>query len=159
LTVLASAAFGSAVFVTAVAMIMAISASVRSASLAPPQPGEEAPEFSLPNLDGNSIALSDFRGKRVVIVFWADWCQECKPLVDGLNELRAEGIPVLAINVMESSARAQAAAARQWMKYDVLMDRSGDVTKLYRVQSLPNVFVVDERGIVSRQTYDVPDVH
>jgi len=156
-TITASVTFGIAVFVGAVVMMMSVAESVRSASITrSPEAGDTAPHFALPDLKGNVVDLTEFRGKRVVVVFWADWCPHCKEIVPDLNWLHADGIPVLAINLLESKERVAASVAESKIQYRVLLDRQGVVGRLYGAQAIPNVFVLDENGVVIEHTYGVP---
>lgn len=157
-TITASVTVGLAVFATAAFMMMAIAATVRSASVPPvPQVGEAVPDFALPDLTGNDVDLASFRGKPVVLVFWADWCPDCKPIIPELNRLHASGVHVLAINLMESKERVAAAVKKHGIQYPVVLDRNGDVGRLYGVTGIPNVFVVDENGMLKEHRYSAPE--
>lgn len=128
-----------------------------------PTVGSLAPDFDLPDLNGSRVRLSDFRGKPVVVVFWADWCGDCKVTVPGFNQLHDEGVPVLGINLMEPRESVAAAVRDEDIHYGVVMDRNGVVmdrngaaARKFGVQAIPNVFVLDENGLVLERTFSVP---
>ena len=156
LTTLASAVFGAMAFLAAVSLMTAISDSVRSATIPVPQVGSPAPNFALTDLDGTVTDLTQFRGQKVVLVFWADWCPDCKAIVPDLNLINDGEAVVLAINLLESKERVQAAAAKARMRYEILLDRKGEVGRLYGVQAIPSVFVIDENGVIIEHTFGVP---
>jgi len=153
---LASAFFGAMAFVAAVSLMTAISDSVRSASIPIPKVGSQAPNFALTDLNGDVTDLTQFRGQKVALVFWADWCPDCKAIVPDLNLIHDGDAVVLAINLLESKERVQAAAARARMRYPILLDRKGEVGRLYGVQAIPNVFVIDENGVIVEHTFGIP---
>jgi peroxiredoxin len=138
---------GVAVFVAAVTLMMMISASVRSAaSPLPLAVGSAAPHFELPDMDGNPVRLTDFHGKPVTVVFWADWCPDCKAIVPDLNRLYSSEAAIVGINLMESKERVSSAVDEDGMLYPVLLDRDGAVGRAYGDQAIPNIFVLDAQG-------------
>src|SRR4051812_1460868 len=90
-TIVASLMVGAGAFLTACALMMMISTTVRSASMnGIPEAGKPAPEFALSDLSGNVHRLADLHGKPAVIVFWAGWCPDCKRLIPDLNRMHLE---------------------------------------------------------------------
>jgi peroxiredoxin len=148
---------GVAAFVAAISMMMIVSAKVRSAEPAVPLlVGSPAPYFELDDADGNRISLNDFQGKPAILVFWADWCPDCKAIIPELNQLNGSDMSIVGINLMESRDRIISAIARDGIRYPVLLDRNGDVGRSYGVQAIPNIFVLDAQGRVTEHRYTVP---
>src|SRR5512143_2601492 len=125
-------------------------------SNAPPNPqvGFSAPVFTLASLTGESITLSDLRGKVVVLNFWASWCPPCRAEMPALNavyqKFRDQGLIVLGVNTTfqddETSARA---AVRDWgLSFPIAFDRDGVTSRQYRVQAMPTTFFIGRDGVI-----------
>src|SRR3954453_23723563 len=87
--------------------------------------GQRAPEFSLPSLQGSTVALSQLRGKVVLVDFWAQWCEPCKkelPQLDRLSkEYAAKGVVVLAVNIDKQRDNAERMVKQLGLTLDVLL--------------------------------------
>jgi len=116
------------------------------------QVGELAPKFQLQNLDGQSVALSKFRGKPVVLNFWATWCPPCRdemPYIQEIyNEWSDKGLVVLAINYGESASRVKKFVQYYGLSFPVLLDTKQDVAQKYNVRGIPTTFFIDKDGII-----------
>jgi len=115
--------------------------------------GEEAPIFELSDLQGRKHALSDYRGKVVLINFWASWCRECITEMPSLNKLYSQfsgqGLAVLGVTVDRKSEDAAAAAKKARVSFPILLDNKGEVfIKKYAVIGLPTTIIVDRKGII-----------
>ena len=119
---------------------------------APPRIGAQAYSFALNDLQGNPVLLSDFRGKSVMINFWATWCGPCRAEIPAMVELyderRDQGFEILAVNVAENPANVAGFVERFDMRFPVLLDRTGKVAVAYRVRGMPTSIFVDEQGII-----------
>jgi cytochrome c biogenesis protein CcmG/thiol:disulfide interchange protein DsbE len=111
-----------------------------------------APDFSLPDLEGLSVRLSELRGYSVIINFWASWCQSCKdelPLLDRTARDYSGALRVLAVNTGESAAVIRSfMAPLSLTAITVLSDSSFAVHDLYFVIGLPTSFFVDTKGVI-----------
>lgn len=110
-----------------------------------------APDFTLEDLDGNDVSLSDYRGKIVVLNFWAVWCRYCveeMPDFDALNkELEESGDAViLAVNVQESSKTIQDFLTEKDFSLNVLLDKDGAIASTYGIPGLPTTFFINPDG-------------
>lgn len=115
--------------------------------------GRAAPNFRLRGLDGADHELADYRGKVVVLNFWASWCGPCRdetPVLQAFSEsAAAEGVVVVGVNQQEQEATARGFADEFGVQYPVLLDSAGSVSEGYRVgRGLPVTFVVDRTGVV-----------
>lgn len=127
------------------------------AALAAAQPlrpwtGGATPPLELPDLDGRSQSLADYRGKVVLINFWATWCEPCREEMPSINRLRASlaGQPfaVLAVNLGESEARIRRFLTQVPLDFPVLLDSDSAAAKAWRARVLPVSFLVGADGRV-----------
>jgi peroxiredoxin len=109
-----------------------------------------APDFALTDIDGNTHRLSDYRGKVLIINFWATWCPPCReemPSMDRAWEmLKEEGILMLAVNVGEDEDSIFQFTANYPVGFPLLMDRDSKVVGEWPIRGLPTTFVVDPQG-------------
>lgn len=116
------------------------------------QIGEPAPDFTLINLEGENVRLSDLQGKGVLINFWATWCDPCKremPLMENeYQKMKDEGIEFLAINIAESELAVSRFTERLGLTFPILLDPDRAVTNLYEVGPIPSTYFVDKDGIL-----------
>jgi peroxiredoxin len=115
--------------------------------------GDRAPEFRLPAPDGRFFSLSDFRGKVVMVHFWATWCPPCVeelPILARLYpQLSGNDFEMLAVSVDEGGADAVTSFMRQNnLKVPVLLDSHRSVAGLYGTYKFPETYIVDRRGVV-----------
>lgn len=113
----------------------------------------KAPDFTVYDLDGNEVHLSDFIGKSVVLNFWASWCSPCKMEMPDFNEKYleiGEEVQFLIINMTDGSREtvetASAFIAEQGYSFPVFYDTDQDAAVTYGVYSLPTTYFIDEEG-------------
>jgi thiol-disulfide isomerase/thioredoxin len=118
--------------------------------------GDRAPDVDLPRVDGvGRITLANFRGRVVLIDFWATWCGPCERTMPALKRLvdkhGARGFEVLSINEdagPNGPAKALAYARGKGLPWPVVHDRGGAVAERYKVQAYPTILLIDKRGLV-----------
>lgn len=112
--------------------------------------GQTAPNFTLPVLSGEAVALSDYEGQVVLINLWATWCPPCKAEMPTLNAFyeshREQGFVVLAVNNKEDAATVNAYIQEKGFTFPVLLDTQAEMLDLYQVQGLPTTFIIDRSG-------------
>jgi peroxiredoxin len=119
-----------------------------------PQQGFLAPDFSLPDLAGQSVTLSDLRGQVVVLNIWATWCPPCRAEMPALQAVYADyagrDLLVLAVNstVQDDPAAIAPFLAENGLTFPVLLDGDGTVTGAYQVRSLPTTFFIGRDGVI-----------
>ena len=119
---------------------------------------QPAPDFFLRTLNGRSVRLSDYRGKTVVLNFWASWCPPCRREMPDFQTLWEERGPsgpddlvILAVNLLpeDTIAAAEGFVDEFGLTFPILLDTSrGEVSQRYGVQALPATFFIDRDGIV-----------
>jgi thiol-disulfide isomerase/thioredoxin len=132
-------------------MLLACSAGASAQGLKP-WTGGAAPALELADLDGAMHRLSEYRGKTVLVNFWATWCEPCRAEMPSIERLRKsmEGKPfaVLAVNVGESSRVARDYAEKLPVNFAVLLDRDGRVTRSWGARILPASYVIGPDGAI-----------
>ncbi len=120
-----------------------------------PWTGGAAPSLSLTDPQGKAHDLAAYRGKVVLVNFWATWCAPCREEMPSMQALRQRlaGKPfeVLAVNLMESEEKIAAFREAELIDLPVLMDRDGAAAKRWKVRMLPISFVIDRRGAIRYQ--------
>ncbi len=117
-----------------------------------PAAGMPAAEFTLTDLEGRPQSLSQYRGKIVLLNFWATWCKPCTTEMPAMqmtfDKLRGNGFVVLAVNELEDDEKVRAHIREYGHTFPVLMDRENRVANLYGVYGLPVSVFIDEAGVV-----------
>ena len=112
--------------------------------------GGAPPPLELQDLEGRPHRLQDYRGKVVLINFWATWCEPCREEMPSMNKLRASlaGRPfaVLAVNLAEPETRIRDFMRRVPMDFPVLLDRDTSAAKAWKARVLPASYLVDPDG-------------
>jgi peroxiredoxin len=128
--------------------------------------GDAADDFSLNDLDGNLVTLSDFRGRPVMLNFWATWCLPCRvempELQQALHDYQDENLVVLAINQQESPEAVEEFFEEFDLSLTPLLDSEGTVGQRYRMLNLPGTVFINpdgqitaiHRGILAREQID-----
>jgi cytochrome c biogenesis protein CcmG/thiol:disulfide interchange protein DsbE len=111
---------------------------------------QEAKEFDLSSLAGNKISLHDYRGKVVLLNFWATWCSPCREELPELQRLQDKdgdrGLVVLALSVDNEEDNIRQFLKKYEIKLLALWDREKKVAEAYDVDGMPSSFIIDRRG-------------
>ena len=114
--------------------------------------GDRAIDFELQTLDGKTVKLSDFRGKPVLLNFWATWCGPCRsemPYLQQINDsYSAKGLVMLAVDIDESPDTVKKFMADLNLSLTVPMDVGKKVAKSYSITAIPSTYLIDKDGII-----------
>lgn len=118
-----------------------------------PQEGFLAPGFTVPDLTGSLVSLSQYRGKVVLLNIWATWCGPCRreiPSLERLYQLRkGKDFEIVAVSVDRTSpSKVADFVARLQMSFQVLHDSRGEVGRRYWARAIPSSFLLDKRGVI-----------
>lgn len=120
-----------------------------------PQIGFAAPDFTLKDLNGNTVKLSNFRGKPVYLNFWASWCPPCKaeiPEIQKFYQQNKDKVAVLAVNITFNDKVSDVVNLLKTnnANFPVLLDANGNspVADAYQVYGIPVSFFIDKNGII-----------
>ncbi|MBM4761989.1 redoxin domain-containing protein [Bacillus sp. B15-48] len=117
--------------------------------------GNLAPEFSLMDLNGNEVNLSDYRGKKILLNFWATWCPPCKAEMPYMQEYfekyQSDGFEILAVNatVTEKSKEDVFRFIDDYdLTFTIPMDERNQVSSGYEILAFPTSFFIDSDGVI-----------
>ncbi|GAX90216.1 TlpA family protein disulfide reductase [Effusibacillus lacus] len=126
----------------------------KGAQPAAPKPGFPAPDFTLNDMQGNPVKLSDLKGKRVLVNFWASWCPPCQaemPELVAKSEKYKDKIVFLGVNLTSQDPKADGPkkfVEKFNVKYPNLMDVKGEVGSLYQVTGIPTTITIGADGVI-----------
>ncbi len=128
--------------------------------------GNQPPDFKLKTVGGNNtVNLGQFRGKPIVLVYWATWCGPCRKEIPALKELYAKYSPKgvqfvsVAIGYRQTEDDVAKFAAAQQLPYTILWDKDNKVSEEWSVRSIPTNFVIDLDGVIRYRSYGIsPEV-
>ncbi|HLS08006.1 redoxin domain-containing protein [Lentibacillus sp.] len=112
--------------------------------------GNIAPDFQLETLEGEQVALSDYRGQRVMVNFWATWCPPCRAEMPDMQKFyENKDVEILAINLTETESSRDAVPDfidAYELTFPILMDEETEVANQYQIQPIPSSFMIDSNG-------------
>jgi thiol-disulfide isomerase/thioredoxin len=132
---------------------------------APPDPaapmvgvavGESAPPFSLPQWEGATLNLQDYRGRVVILNFWATWCTPCKaemPLLEDIAQRYGNQVVVIAVNYGDDPGYMGPFLEKMQLSYPIVLDRDLVVARQYQVVALPTTYILDAEGRIQAKVF------
>ncbi len=129
---------------------------------APPSMGSQAPDFQLIDLQGNWQALPDYRGKVVLLNFWATWCGPCRVEMPSMErvyqDLKDDGFAILAVSSdPQGSIVTRPFVVSQGLTFPILHDSDYRVSGRYGVRTLPMSFLIDRNGALIERVFGARD--
>ncbi len=111
----------------------------------------EAPDFTFALLDGKKVSLSDYRGKPVVLNFWASWCPPCReetPVMVKISDKYEEQVQFLGVVQSDTAESASKFAEEFKMNYPSGLDSTGEISNAYKIAGIPTSFFINGDGTV-----------
>lgn len=118
--------------------------------------GKPAPEFTLLDTDGKAVRLADFRGKVVLLNFWATWCAPCRQEFPELVKTYRNGggqVVVIGINMQENREQVREFADEYGADFPILIDPKAEAAEAYRLLGLPSSYFIDQQGVLREQHF------
>jgi len=120
--------------------------------------GEAAPAFTVSDLKGNTVQLSDYKGKVVFLNFWATWCKPCEEEIPSMEVMYAvlkkqySNFELLAMSIDSQGADVVESFAKKYrVTFPVLHDRKGKIKEMYKTTGVPETFIIDQNGIIAEK--------
>lgn len=128
--------------------------NLRGASVAGISAKNTAPDFTLQKLDGGTITLSEFRGKKSVVVdFWASWCPNCRrdmPKLNGFYEKYKDRVEVIGVNLQEKDSTVRDFIASRGISFPIALDSNGQASNAFGIRYTNTHFLIDKDGNLVR---------
>lgn len=114
-----------------------------------------APDFELTTLEGKKVKLSDYKGKKVILNFWATWCPPCRAEMPDMEEFystyKDKDIVILGVNLTKSEQ--EESVVREFIKsygitYPIPLDVESSVAETYQVSAIPTSYFIDTKGVI-----------
>ncbi|MGV8983494.1 TlpA family protein disulfide reductase [Clostridium sp.] len=113
-------------------------------------------DFKLKDLNGKEVSLSDLKGKKVFLNFWASWCPPCKGEMPDIQKLYIEtkdsDLVILAVNMGEDNATAKSFMEKNKYNFTVLLDSNQSIASQYNIGGIPTSFFIDKEGNIVSST-------
>jgi peroxiredoxin len=131
---------------------------IPGAKLSALREGAEAPDFELTALDGKTVKLSDYRGKKVILNFWATWCPPCKAEMPHMQnfyeENKDKGVEILAVNLTNMDKgvdEVQKFVKEYGLTFTIPLDEEGVAGTTYQAFTIPTSYILDENGVITKK--------
>lgn len=115
--------------------------------------GAKAPDFELKTLAGDTVKLSDLKGKKVMLNFWATWCPPCKAEMPAMEEFHKEAgdeVVILAVNI-DPHLDVKAFVDENSITFPIPLDAEDKVNETYQVLSIPTTYFIDTKGNIGNK--------
>jgi peroxiredoxin len=132
-----------------------------SVGISVPQKPSKAPDFTLQDLEGRRVTLSDYRGKLVFLNFWATWCPPCRaemPSMEMLHQkLSDDGLEIVAVDIGETNQMVSDFVKSMELTFTILLDTRQKVSSIYGIRNIPTTFIVDKEGWIAGRAVGARD--
>ncbi|UZJ78132.1 TlpA disulfide reductase family protein [Fictibacillus sp. KU28468] len=122
------------------------------------KPGNKVPDFTIMALNGEKVSIKDYRGKKVILNFWATWCPPCRKEMPDMqkvfNQYEEKKLEILAVNLRyteKSTDSVSEFVKERKAAFPILLDTDGTVSKKFQAVSLPTSYLIDSKGIIQKK--------
>ncbi|MDN4524298.1 TlpA disulfide reductase family protein [Fictibacillus fluitans] len=122
------------------------------------KPGNTLPDATLTSLEGKTVSLKEFRGKKVILNFWATWCPPCRKEMPDMQKMysrhKDNQLEIVAVNLRyteKSTKTVSDYVEKRKAAFPVLLDSDGKVSKKFQAVSLPTSYLVDSNGVIQKK--------
>jgi len=116
--------------------------------------GDQAPDFTLVDLNGEEHRLSDYKGQGVFLNFWGTWCKPCAkemPAMDRQYEIyKEQGVQILAVNIAQSDFEVERFASQYGLDFPIVIDKTKSVMEAYNIKPLPTTLLINPDGKIEQ---------
>lgn len=115
-----------------------------------PKVGSKAPDFKLKTLNGVTVRLSNLKGKKVIVNFWATWCHPCNveiPEINKFYKVKSNDVVILGVNV-DPYSDVKGFVKKNKITFPILLDKEDKVNEQYSVITIPTTFFINAKGII-----------
>lgn len=122
--------------------------------------GSIAPDISLMDMDGNQMKLSDLKGKKVFLNFWATWCPPCReemPDIEKMKEKYGNDLTIIAVSSAESKDTVAAFLQEYSYTFSIYLDEDSSISRTYQLSAIPTSYFIDEDGIIQQKSVGAID--
>lgn len=120
--------------------------------------GDVPPDFELTTLKGETVKLSDYKGKKVVLNFWATWCHPCRAEMPHMQNYyedfaEEENVEILAVNLTseDTKSRVEEFVADYGLTFPIPMDEEGNVGEMFEFITIPSSYIIDSSGKIQNK--------
>ncbi|HLS59576.1 MAG TPA: redoxin domain-containing protein [Virgibacillus sp.] len=114
--------------------------------------GDVAPDFELETLEGETVKLSDYRGERVMLNFWATWCPPCRAEMPDMQKFHEDtDVVILAVDLADTESNEKNVPEfvdEFGLTFEVLLDKDSGVANQYQIKPIPTSFLIDSEGVI-----------
>jgi peroxiredoxin len=115
--------------------------------------GDQAPDFTFPDLDGKQVSLKDLRGKIVFLNVWATWCPPCREEMPSMESLyqkfKGHNFEMLAVSIdIKGEEVVRPFVTELGLNFTILLDLKNEITRLYGLTGVPETLVIDQDGVI-----------
>ena len=130
---------------------ISLSSGCKAADKAADSKALPAPEFELKDLGGNTVSLSNYRGKSTVaLIFWTTWCPHCRAQLLTLSkeylQTKGKNIEILTVNIQENKSKVESFLKKYKAGFNTVLDLRGKVATLYEVEGVPTFYFISQEG-------------
>ncbi|CQR47917.1 Thiol-disulfide oxidoreductase ResA [Paraliobacillus sp. PM-2] len=119
--------------------------------------GDIAPDFTLNTLTGDEVTLSDYRGKRIMLNFWATWCPPCRAEMPAMQQFfEQNNVEILAVNLTDTEDRLQDVVDfvdEFGLTFSILLDEKSELAVTYQIRPIPTTFMIDSKGVIQHKSF------